>query len=39
LRTDYYCYCEVGFTSRYLGVHMITFTRDGSEDYGCTVYG
>jgi cyclopropane-fatty-acyl-phospholipid synthase len=38
LGTDYYCYCEVGFTTRYIGDHIITFTRDGSEDYGCAVY-
>ncbi|KAK7048530.1 S-adenosyl-L-methionine-dependent methyltransferase [Favolaschia claudopus] len=34
----YYCYCEVGFTSRTLGDHIITFTREGCTDYGCTVY-
>ncbi|KAJ7677474.1 CFS1-like protein [Mycena rosella] len=34
----YYCYCEVGFTSRTLGDHIITFTREGCADYGCTVY-
>ncbi|KAJ6525285.1 CFS1-like protein [Mycena vulgaris] len=32
------CYCEVGFTSRTLGDHIITFTREGCTDYGCTVY-
>ncbi|KAF7298882.1 hypothetical protein MIND_00836200 [Mycena indigotica] len=34
----YYCYCEVGFTSRTLADHIITFTREGSTDYGCTVF-
>ncbi|KAJ7288149.1 CFS1-like protein [Mycena rebaudengoi] len=34
----YYCYCEVGFTSRTLGDHIITFTREGCTDYGCTIY-
>ncbi|KAJ6621848.1 CFS1-like protein [Mycena sp. CBHHK59/15] len=34
----YYCYCEVGFTSRTLGDHIITFTREGCTDYGCTVF-
>ncbi|KAJ8509309.1 hypothetical protein ONZ45_g8522 [Pleurotus djamor] len=34
----YYCYCEVGFTSRTLGDHIITVTREGSRDYGCNVY-
>ncbi|KAJ7486048.1 CFS1-like protein [Mycena galericulata] len=32
------CYCEVGFTSRTLGDHIITFTREGCTDYGCTVF-
>ncbi|KAF9648013.1 CFS1-like protein [Thelephora ganbajun] len=34
----YYCYCEAGFSLRSLGDHIITFTRDGSEDHGCNVY-
>jgi len=34
----YYCYCEAGFSLRSLGDHIITITRDGSEDYGCNVY-
>ncbi|KII86625.1 hypothetical protein PLICRDRAFT_114061 [Plicaturopsis crispa FD-325 SS-3] len=32
------CYCEVGFTTRTLGDHIITFAREGYEDYGCNVY-
>ncbi|EIN13054.1 CFS1-like protein [Punctularia strigosozonata HHB-11173 SS5] len=32
------CYCEVGFTTRTLGDHIVTFTREGYEDYGCQVY-
>ncbi|KAF8710274.1 cellobiose dehydrogenase, partial [Rhizoctonia solani] len=31
----YYCYCEVGFTTRTLGDHIITFVREGFEGYGC----
>ncbi|KAF8133803.1 CFS1-like protein [Boletus edulis] len=31
------CYCEAGFTTRVLGDHIITFTREGCEDYGCDV--
>ncbi|CAK5284066.1 unnamed protein product [Mycena citricolor] len=34
----YYCYCEVGFSSRTLGDHIVTFTREGCADYGCTIY-
>lgn len=34
----YYCYCEVGFTTRTLGDHIITFTREGNEEYGCQVF-
>ncbi|KIJ42342.1 hypothetical protein M422DRAFT_31315 [Sphaerobolus stellatus SS14] len=34
----YYCYCEVGFTTRTLGDHIITFTREGNATYGCNVY-
>ncbi|KAL5635822.1 hypothetical protein ACGC1H_004573 [Rhizoctonia solani] len=33
----YYCYCEVGFTTRTLGDHIITFAREGFEGYGCDV--
>ncbi|KAF9071211.1 S-adenosyl-L-methionine-dependent methyltransferase [Rhodocollybia butyracea] len=33
----YYCYCEVGFTTRTLGDHIVTFTREGVRDYGCNV--
>ncbi|KAH7915484.1 CFS1-like protein [Hygrophoropsis aurantiaca] len=32
------CYCEVGFTTRTLGDHIITFTREGCVPYGCDVY-
>ncbi|KAE9405689.1 CFS1-like protein [Gymnopus androsaceus JB14] len=32
------CYCEVGFTTRTLGDHIITFTREGAQDYGCNVF-
>ncbi|PFH46944.1 hypothetical protein AMATHDRAFT_153349 [Amanita thiersii Skay4041] len=28
-------YCEVGFATRTLGDHCITFTRDGHIDFGC----
>ncbi|KAF9553889.1 cyclopropane-fatty-acyl-phospholipid synthase [Agrocybe pediades] len=34
----YYCYCEVGFTTRTLGDHIMTFMREGYQDYGCDVY-
>jgi len=34
----YYCYCEVGFTTRTLGDHIITFTREGCEEYGTNIY-
>ncbi|KAG8768500.1 hypothetical protein FRC12_005515 [Ceratobasidium sp. 428] len=34
----YYCYCEVGFTTRTLGDHIITFIREGYQGYGCDVY-
>ncbi|KAF8158538.1 CFS1-like protein [Crassisporium funariophilum] len=34
----YYCYCEVGFTTRTLGDHIITFTREGNQEYGCDVF-
>ncbi|TFK23398.1 S-adenosyl-L-methionine-dependent methyltransferase [Coprinopsis marcescibilis] len=34
----YYRYCEVGFTTRTLGDHIITFAREGYEEFGCTVY-
>ncbi|CAE6484551.1 unnamed protein product [Rhizoctonia solani] len=27
----YYCYCEVGFTTRTLGDHILTFVREGFE--------
>ncbi|KAF9221621.1 CFS1-like protein [Gyrodon lividus] len=33
----YYCYCEAGFAARVLGDHIITFTREGCEEYGCDV--
>ncbi|KAF8073417.1 CFS1-like protein [Lyophyllum atratum] len=31
------CYCEVGFTTRTLGDHIISFVREGYRDYGCNV--
>ncbi|KAI0349595.1 cyclopropane-fatty-acyl-phospholipid synthase [Trametes cingulata] len=34
----YYCYCEAGFTTRRLGDHIITFTREGNTEYGCQVF-
>ncbi|KAF7985573.1 hypothetical protein HWV62_3849 [Athelia sp. TMB] len=34
----YYCYCEVGFTTRTLGDHIVTFTREGCEEYGTNIY-
>ncbi|PPQ86315.1 hypothetical protein CVT25_005616 [Psilocybe cyanescens] len=34
----YYCYCEVGFTTRTLGDHVMTFVREGNQEYGCDVY-
>ncbi|KAI0044109.1 cyclopropane-fatty-acyl-phospholipid synthase [Auriscalpium vulgare] len=34
----YFCYCEIGFTTRMLGDHIITFTREGNEDFGCDTY-
>ncbi|KAI0785790.1 CFS1-like protein [Abortiporus biennis] len=34
----YYCYCEIGFTNRILGDHIITFAREGYQDFGCNVY-
>ncbi|KNZ82070.1 Cyclopropane-fatty-acyl-phospholipid synthase [Termitomyces sp. J132] len=34
---DYYCYCEVGFTTRTLGDHIVSFVREGYQDYGCNV--
>ncbi|KIM24907.1 hypothetical protein M408DRAFT_316976 [Serendipita vermifera MAFF 305830] len=32
------CYCEVGFTTRTLGDHIMTFTREGNSSFGCDVY-
>ncbi|KAF8842181.1 CFS1-like protein [Paxillus ammoniavirescens] len=31
------CYCEAGFAARVLGDHILTFTREGCEGYGCDV--
>ena len=36
--SDYFCYCEVGFTERVLGDHIITMVREGNAEYGCNVY-
>ncbi|CAE6503715.1 unnamed protein product [Rhizoctonia solani] len=33
----YYCYCEVGFTTRTLGDHILTFVREGFEGQSSTV--
>lgn len=55
---DYYCYCEIGFTTRTIGGehletrltrcclaegmnvvdHIITFAREGYQDFGCDVF-
>ncbi|KAH9979981.1 cyclopropane-fatty-acyl-phospholipid synthase [Lactifluus volemus] len=32
------CYCEIGFTTRMLGDHIITFTREGHEELGCDIF-
>ncbi|KAF5360726.1 hypothetical protein D9756_004655 [Leucocoprinus leucothites] len=34
----YYCYCEIGFTTRTLGDHIITFAREGYQDFGCDIF-
>ncbi|KAJ3733331.1 CFS1-like protein [Lentinula guzmanii] len=34
----FFCYCEVGFTTRTLGDHIVTFTREGAQSYGCDVF-
>ncbi|KAI5123172.1 hypothetical protein M0805_000872 [Coniferiporia weirii] len=34
----YYSYCEIGFTTRSLGDHIITFTREGNASFGCSVF-
>ncbi|XP_006462387.1 hypothetical protein AGABI2DRAFT_223653 [Agaricus bisporus var. bisporus H97] len=34
----YYCYCEIGFTTRTIGDHIITFAREGYQDFGCDVF-
>ncbi|KAF9046312.1 S-adenosyl-L-methionine-dependent methyltransferase [Panaeolus papilionaceus] len=35
----YYCYCEVGFSKRILGDHIVTFAREGAgTDYGCNSF-
>ncbi|PPR07764.1 hypothetical protein CVT24_003714 [Panaeolus cyanescens] len=34
----YYCYCEVGFSTRILGDHIVTFAREGPNTaYGCDI--
>ncbi|KAH9936230.1 Mycolic acid cyclopropane synthetase-domain-containing protein [Fomitopsis serialis] len=35
----YFAYCEIGFASRSLGDHIVTFTREGNVEYGCQVLG
>ncbi|KIP09025.1 hypothetical protein PHLGIDRAFT_87325 [Phlebiopsis gigantea 11061_1 CR5-6] len=34
----YFCYCEAGFSTRTLGDHIITFTKEGNVEYGCQVF-
>ncbi|KAH8103471.1 cyclopropane-fatty-acyl-phospholipid synthase [Cristinia sonorae] len=34
----YFAYCEIGFTARVLGNHVISFTREGYRDFGCQTY-
>ncbi|KAG2342193.1 hypothetical protein BDR05DRAFT_964505 [Suillus weaverae] len=34
-RRKWLCYYEVGFTARVLGDHIIIFTREGFEGFGC----
>lgn len=34
----YFCYCEIGFSARVLGDHIVSFTREGSTSFGCHVY-
>lgn len=29
--TDYFVYCEVGFTERVIGDHILSFTRQGNK--------
>lgn len=31
----FFDYCEAGFVTRNLATHIITFTRDGNESFGC----
>lgn len=38
LTADYFCYCEVGFSERVLGDHIVTMVREGASDYGCATY-
>ncbi|THH20552.1 hypothetical protein EW146_g850 [Bondarzewia mesenterica] len=34
----YFCYCEVGFTTRLINNHIITFTREGNKDMACDTF-
>ncbi|EJT98537.1 CFS1-like protein, partial [Dacryopinax primogenitus] len=34
----YFSYCEAGFSTRTLGCHIISFTREGNIELGCDVY-
>ncbi|KZO99534.1 cyclopropane-fatty-acyl-phospholipid synthase [Calocera viscosa TUFC12733] len=34
----YFSYCEAGFSTRTLGVHIISFTREGNVELGCDVH-
>ncbi|KIJ40858.1 hypothetical protein M422DRAFT_173066, partial [Sphaerobolus stellatus SS14] len=33
----YFDYCDAGFATRTLGDHIITFTREGNMEYGCSL--
>ncbi|ETW81830.1 cyclopropane-fatty-acyl-phospholipid synthase [Heterobasidion irregulare TC 32-1] len=34
----YFCYCEVGFTTRLLNDHVIAFTREANGAMGCNTF-
>ncbi|KAJ3553768.1 hypothetical protein NM688_g3441 [Phlebia brevispora] len=33
----YFVYCEAGFTARIIGDHIITFGREGNQEYSCQI--
>ncbi|KZV81943.1 cyclopropane-fatty-acyl-phospholipid synthase [Exidia glandulosa HHB12029] len=37
-RRKWIYYCEIGFLSRTLGDHIMTFTREADSSYGCNVF-